>query len=365
MKIAMLGLKCVPSRQGGVEVVVTELAARMAALGHEVTCYNRGGKLGEHPNIRLKTVPTLPFKGLSAVSSSFFAAAAAAFSSADVVHIHAEGPAFWCWIPKLLGKRVVVTIHGLDWQREKWENSFGRVFIRAGEKMAVRFANEIIVLSRNVQRYFREAYGRDTVYIPNGVDLPRKKAVKEIQDVGLEKDGYFLFLGRLVPEKGIHYLIEAFHGVATDKKLVIAGASSDTDGYAAQLKALAQEDDRILFTGFVQGGMLEALYGNAYAYVLPSNLEGMPLSLLEALRYGNCCVVSDIPECAEVVGEYAVMFPRGNIAALRESLQYLCDHPSEVQAYKKAASKAVLGKYNWDDVVEKTLELYHENSADQ
>ena len=223
-----------------------------------------------------------------------------------MVHIHAEGPAFFCWIPKLFGKRVICTIHGLDWDREKWRGSVASKFIRGGEKNAVKYADEIIVLSKDVQKYFLETYGRETHFIPNGVNRPEVREAKLITDhFGLEKDSYILFLGRLVPEKGIRYLVEAFKNVKTDKKLVIAGGSSDTDSFMEELKELAKGDNRILFTGFVQGAMLDELYSNAYIYTLPSDLEGMPLSLLEAMSYGNCCLVSDIPECAEVVEDKA------------------------------------------------------------
>ena len=372
MKIAVFGHKRIPSREGGVEIVAEELSTRMAAKGHEVTCYNRAGhyvsgnqfdaeRRCSYRGVRLKTVPTLDFKGLAAVSASCFAAVASAFSCAKVVHIHAEGPAFMSWLPKLFGKKVIVTVHGLDWQREKWKNGFGAKYIRTGEKMAVRFADEIIVLSENVQNYFRDTYGRETVFIPNGVSSPEKVPAQQITETfGLKKDEYILFLGRLVPEKGVHYLIEAFMQTDTDKKLVIAGGSSDTDDYVENLKQRAATDSRILFTGFVQGRILEELYSNAYVYVLPSDLEGMPLSLLEAMSYGNCCVVSDIPECADVVEDRAVTFPKGNVEALRACLQELCDDAQKVSNYKKNASAFICEKYNWDDVVEATLDLYKE-----
>ena len=370
MKIAMFGHKRIPSREGGVEIVVEELSAGMAALGHEVVCYNRGGHHvsgarfdaaagPKYRGVALKTVPTLDKKGLAAVTSSFFAAVAASFSTARVVHIHAEGPAFMCWLPKLFGKKVIVTVHGLDWQREKWKHGFGARYIHWGEKMAVRFADEIIVLSRNVQEYFEKTYGRRTVWIPNGVRAPEKVCPREISgSLGLDKDGYILFLGRLVPEKGVHYLLEAFRGMDTDKKLVIAGGVSDSDEYAAELERLAGQDSRIIFTGFVQGRLLEELYSNAWLYVLPSDVEGMPLSLLEAMSYGNCCVVSDIAECTEVVEDKAAVFPRGDTGALRECLRGLCDAPDRVKKYKAEAQAFVCGKYSWDDVTEKTLELY-------
>lgn len=358
------------SREGGVEIVVKELCTRMVQQGCQVTCYNRSGHhvsgseydcvdKTEYKGISLKYVPTIEKKGFAAVSSSFFAALYSAFGKYDVVHIHAEGPAFFSWLPKMFGKRVVVTIHGIDWQREKWKSGFGSKFIHQGEKNAVKYADEIIVLSKGVQDYFKDTYGRETHFIPNGVKRPKVRDAELItKKFELTKESYILFLGRLVPEKGIRYLIEAFKNVATDKKLVIAGGSSDTDSFMQELKELAKEDSRIIFTGFVQGQMLDELYSNAYIYTLPSDLEGMPLSLLEAMSYGNCCLVSDIPECAEVVEDKALIFRKSDVSDLREKLQDACNHPEKVENYKKQATEFICGKYNWDDVVEQTMRLY-------
>lgn len=366
LNICMLGHKRIPSREGGIEIVVEELATRMVQKGHKVTCLNRAGKhvsgaqfesWSEYRGVRIKTVPTLDKKGLAAMTASVTGAIAAAFGPYDVVHFHAEGPCAMLWLPKLFGKRCIATVHGLDHQRAKW-GKFARTYIMMGEKCAVRFADEIIVLSRGVQQYFQDTYGRETVFIPNGVTKPEPREAREIQEkFGLTKDNYILYLGRLVPEKGIHYLIEAFRKTETDKKLVIAGGVSDSGTYGDELKELAAGDERILFTGFVQGRLLEELYSNAYLYVLPSDLEGMPLSLLEAMSYDNCCVVSDIPECAEVVEDKAVIFQKGNVENLTKCLQALCAD-SDTVSTMKLVSTFVCGKYNWDDVTGKTLELY-------
>lgn len=367
MAIAMFGQKRL-SREGGIEIVVKELCTRMAKNGYTVTCYNRSGhhvsgaeydKKTEYEGINQKCVPTIEKKGLAAVSSSFFAALYSAFGKYNVVHIHAEGPAFFSWLPKLLGKRVIVTVHGLDWQREKWKSGFGSKFIKQGEKNAVKYADEIIVLSKGVHDYFRNQYGRETRFIPNGVNRPEIRKAELITDkFGLTKDSYILFLGRLVPEKGIRYLIEAFKNVKTEKKLVIAGGSSDTDSFMKELKELAKDDKRIIFTGFVQGQMLEELYSNAYIYTLPSDLEEMPLSLLEAMSYGNCCLVSDIQECTEVVEDKALIFKKSNVQDLQNKLQEACDRTEKVMELKQQAADYICKKYNWDDVVEETLKLY-------
>lgn len=370
LSVAMFGQKRL-TREGGIEIVVKELCTRMAQIGYKVTCYNRSGHhvsgseydvKTEYDGICQKSVPTIEGKGLAAVSSSFFAGLYSALGKYDVVHIHAEGPAFFAWLPKLLGKRVVVTIHGIDWQREKWKSGFGSKFIRQGEKNAVKYADEIIVLSKGVQDYFKNTYGRETRFIPNGVNRPEIRQADLITEkFGLTKDSYILFLGRLVPEKGIRYLVEAFKNIMTDKKLVIAGGSSDTDSFMNELRELAKDDDRIIFTGFVQGKMLEELYSNSYIYTLPSDLEGMPLSLLEAMSYGNCCLVSDIAECTEVVEDRALIFKKADVEDLREKLQAACDYPEKVNEYKKQAADFICEKYNWDDVVKETKKLYRRN----
>ena len=369
INIVILGHKRIPSREGGIEIVVEELATRMAAAGHNVTCLNRAGKhvsgkeyevadRKEYKGVRIRKVPALDKKGLAAMTASVTGAIAAAFGRYDVVHFHAEGPCAMLWLPKLFGKRCIATVHGLDHQRAKW-GRFARSYIMLGEKCAVKYADEIIVLSKGVQQYFRDTYGRETVFIPNGVSRPELREANEITErFDLEKDSYILFLGRLVPEKGITYLIDAFKTVKTDKKLVIAGGSSDTEAFAQELKERAAGDDRIVFTGFVQGRTLEELYSNAYLYTLPSDLEGMPLSLLEAMSYSNCCVTSDIEECAAVTGDHGLTFPRSDVTALAALLQKLCDEPRTVEHYQKISRDYITRKYNWDDVTDRTLELY-------
>lgn len=365
----MLGHKRIPSREGGVEIVVEELATRMVQRGHDVTCYNRKGKhvmdksieenhLSEYKGIHLKSVLTIDKKGLSAMSASFFASIQAAFSNCDVVHFHAEGPCATLWIPKLFGKRCIATIHGLDHQRAKW-GKLASTYIMMGEKCAIKYADEIIVLSKGVQEYFQNTYGRKTVFIPNGVNKPSIVEANLIQKrFKLNKNDYILYLGRIVPEKGIHYLIEAYNQIKTDKKLVIAGGSSDTDEYLKELKKMANHNKDIVFTGFVQGQILDELYSNAYIYCLPSDLEGMPLSLLEAMSYGNCCLVSNIEECSSVVDDKAVIFKKSDVEDLKNKLTLLVHDSKLVNKYKEEAADYVLSKYDWDKVTDNTIKLY-------
>jgi len=373
MKIAMLGHKRIPSREGGVEIVVEELASRMYAKGHDVTVYNRRGhhvsgkeneafqydKKFDYKGIHVITIPTFENKSLNAIVYSFLATLHALFRPYDVIHFHAEGPCSMIPIAKLFGKKCVATIHGLDWQRSKW-GGFATRFLLFGEKMAAKYADEVIVLSKNVQTYFKETYGRDTNYIPNGIDKQEKVLPQIITDkYGLQGKDYYLFLARIVPEKGLHYLIDAYEQIDTDKKLVIAGGSSHTDVYFEQIKEKCKENPDIIMTGFVQGKELAELFGNCYAYVLPSDVEGMPLSLLEAMSYGCNCLVSDIPENLEVVKDKAFSFKKGNIQSLADALAKMESLNEEERIQKSIEiQQYAIQKFGWNDVVNSTLDLY-------
>ena len=289
VNIAMIGHKRIPSREGGIEIVVDELATRMAAKGHKVIAYNRKGhnvagaefdgnvhsanKPFVYNGVRVVPVPTFEAKGLAALTSSFFATLKAIAAKPDVIHYHAEGPCVMLRLAHWAGIRTVATIHGLDWQRAKW-GKFASMYLKLGERTAARCADEVIVLSRGVQEYFQRTYGRSTRLIPNGIEPVESVAADLIaKKWGLVKDSYVLFLGRIVPEKGVHYLIDAFKRLDTGKRLVIAGGASDSAEYYESVRKAAGSDPRIVLAGFTQGAELAELYSNAYAYVLPSDLE--------------------------------------------------------------------------------------------
>lgn len=373
MKIAMLGHKRIPSREGGVEIVVENLSTSMARLGHRVTVYNRRGyhvagidngndftdKEFMYKGVRIISIPTFPQKALNAIVYSALASIRAVWKKFDVIHFHAEGPCALIWLPKLFGKKTVATIHGLDWQRAKW-GKFAAWFLKFGEKCAARYADKIIVLSKNMQDYFMQNYGRETVYIPNGVQVCENRKADIIKEkYGLVKDSYVLFLARVVPEKGLHYLLDAFEKLDTDKKLVIAGGCSHSEEYFSQIQARTTKMPNVIMTGFIQGRELEELFSNCVCYVLPSDVEGMPISLLEAMSYGCRCIVSDIPENAEVVQDYALRFKKSDVDALKEQLEsLLANYTDEAIWSSKRIKDYIATKYNWDDVAKETLKVY-------
>lgn len=357
----MIGHKQIPSRSGGIEVAVEALATRMAAVGHQVTVYNRGKNPdfleNTYHGVSIRSVPVCKKQSIAAVMGSCLATLHALFGHYDCIHLHAEGPALMAFLPRLFGIRTVVTIHGLDWQRSKW-GRFASWYLKTGEKVAAKCADEVIVLSHAAEQYFLDTYQRETNYIPNGFHpIAQRDADLITAQWNLRKDDYILYLGRIVPEKGIHHLIHSFRQTKTDKKLVIAGDPGNMPAYYEQLRHAAEGDPRIQFVGFVQGQVLEELFSNAYLYCLPSELEGMPLSLLEALGYGNCCLTSDIPECAEVLGGCGYLFRNKDTNDLQTVLQMLCDHPEQIADCKQRVKQCFV-HLTWDEVTEKTLALY-------
>jgi hypothetical protein len=369
MKIAMIGHKRIPSREGGIEVVVEELSTRMIKLGHNVTVYNRKGKnvqdknasdenqkLKEYKGVKIVTIPTINKKGIDAFLYSLFASIKVLFGKYDIVHYHAEGSCAMLWLPHLFHKKIIVTIHGLDWNRSKW-GGFATKYIKHGEKCAVKYADKIIVLSKGVQDYFKETYNRETIFIPNGVEEPKIKEPKIIKEkYNLEKDSYILFLARIVPEKGLDDLIDAYNKIKTDKKLVIAGGASHTNDYLRHIEQKVKKNKNIIMTGFVQGDELEELFSNTFLYCLPSHIEGMPISLLEAMSYGRNVLVSDIEENTQVIGKYGTSFKKGNIDDLAKKLQDSLNEKNRKNS--KDIENYILKKYNWNVIINKTIDIY-------
>ncbi|MBZ4664627.1 MAG: hypothetical protein JG776_2351 [Caloramator sp.] len=362
MKIAMIGQKGVSSRAGGIEIHVEEIGKRLAGMGHEVYIYTRPHytdvSLKEYKGMKLIPLPTINSKHLDAITHTFISSVHSLFKEFDIIHYHAIGPSTMSFIPRIFARKVVCTIHGLDWKREKW-GKFAKMYLKLGEIAACKIPHETIVVSNTLKKYLYDKYKRDSQFIPNGVNTPLKKEPEIIKNkYGLQKDGYILFLARLVPEKGVHYLLQAYNKILTNKKLVIAGGSSHSSDYEQKLKSLAGNNKNIIFTGHVQGQELSELFTNAYVYVLPSEIEGLPISLLEALSYGQCSIVSNIDENLEVIEDKGFTFENKNYVNLSQILSFLVNNPDEVYKKRKLVEEYVLTKYNWDSISKQTEQLY-------
>lgn len=359
MRVAMLGTRGLPATHGGVERAVEELSARLAARGHRITVFCRPSycpdRLDEHRGVVLRYLPSIPTKHLEAFSHSLLAALRAALGRYDAVHVHSVGPALVCFIPRLTGKRVVVTIHALDWKRRKWGGP-AKLALRLGAWCAVRHADATITVSRAAQRYFREHYGREPVHIPNGV-------ARAPRHVSPEDGGYLLFLGRLVPEKRVEDLIRAFRSFGGETRLLIAGDGHFSDSHVDGLKRLAAGDPRIRFTGAVYGEAKEDLLARASVLVNPSDLEGHPIVLLEALGHGVPVLASDIEEHREILDDprspvpLGLLFRTGDWNDLAARIPEALALGRDVEA-RRGRGDHVAASYDWDRLARETERIY-------
>ncbi|KPJ61371.1 MAG: hypothetical protein AMJ46_01350 [Latescibacteria bacterium DG_63] len=360
MKIAMIGQKGIPATYGGIERHVEEVGTRLAARGHEVTVYCRYYYTRVKKNyrgVRLIRLPSIKTKHLDTATHCALSTLDAVLRGYDIVHFHALGPSLFSLLPRLAGAKTLVTIHGLDWQREKWGPVASWILKRC-EYTAVSFPTRTVVVSRTLQDYFRDKYAVESTVIPNGTNIPTPRALSRLKKKGLESRKYILFVGRLVPEKGCHYLVDAYKKLETDAKLVIAGGSSFSSEYVESLKK--HSSDKIILLDYVYGDELEELWSNALLVALPSTLEGLSISLLEALSYGKCVLVSDIAENLEVVEDCAPSFKSKDVEDLRSKLQMLLATPELLAKYEEKAREHILKRFTWDGVTNSLEELYLE-----
>ncbi|MBU0502856.1 MAG: glycosyltransferase family 4 protein [Candidatus Omnitrophota bacterium] len=357
MKIAIVGTRGIVSSYSGVEASVSEIVKRLDKGSYRITVYCRKAKDNKaggniYNNIKLIYIPTIETKHLATILHTFISAIHALFSGNDIVHFHCLGPALFSFLPGLFGKKAVVTIHALDWKRKKW-GILSRLFLKLCEYPAIWFPHRTIVVSKVLRDYFENKFGKKVYYIPNGVSFDSCPAR---DDHRLENGRYILFVGRLVPEKGIHYLIKAFNELKTDFKLIIAGEPSFTGKYFKHLKEISGKNVR--FVGFVEKNMLKDLYQRAYLFVLPSDVEGLPVSLLEGMSYGKCVLTSDIPECVEVTGSLGVYFKVGDYLDLKDKLNYLINNPDLIKEKGAILRKWVFETYEWDKIAEGMGQIY-------
>jgi glycosyltransferase involved in cell wall biosynthesis len=341
LRIAFIGGRGVVSKYSGIEAYYEEVGKRLAQMGHEVTVYCRNyftPARAEHNGMRVVRLPTIRSKHLETLVHTLLSTAHVLTQRCDIVH--------YC-LPRLLGKKTVVTVQGLDWQRKKW-GSLASAVLRLGEQASVHLPNGTMVVSRTLQKRYREEHGIEAFYVPNGGVLRDSRTPDKILEWGLEPGKYILFLGRFSPEKGCHLLVEAYEKLTTDVKLVMAGASSYCDDYSRALRTHASEQIKML--DWVSGETLDELLTNAMLFVLPSDLEGLSLALLDAMGAGLCVLTSDVPENREVVNEAGFTFERGSSADLAERLRFLIANPTVREAAGRAAKARIRELYQWPKI---------------
>ena len=374
MSVAMVGLRAPWGAEGGVEQSVAELAPRLVGLGCEVTvyCRSRYNPLGSvtHQGVRLVDVDSVYTKHLEAIVHTA-ASLPAAIANADVVHLHATGPALLSWLPRLAGRGVVVTVHGLDWQREKW-GAAASMALRAGAASAARFPHQVIVVGQHLREHYQQTYGRETVCIPNGVGEIGAPDLSAADVPGLTPGGYLLFVGRIVPEKGLRRLIHAYKDSGVTMPLVVVGGATYAEEYAATLRADAPPT--VIFPGSRYGVARDALLRNAAAFVYPSHVEGMPLAPLEAMAARRPVFLSDIPPHREILG-VAEQPPASGLeragpgwrvaeGAWVHALRAAAGLDEAARAEAGASAEAVVrAHFGWESVAKRTFEVYQQALA--
>ena len=374
LNIALIGTRGIPPRYGGSETYVEQLALHLAAHGDEVWVYgapDRGLNGPDYPSsIHRVEIPTLRTKHADNFLRSFFSAVHVCFNrKIQVVQFVNVGPAFFSFIPRIFGKKVVGAIRAMDSRREKW-GFLARAFLRACERLICIVPHATTANSKTIVEYYAKNYKAHVHFIPNGVttvEPPPRPA--EIRKWGLNGNDYLLFAARLVPEKGCHVLIEAFRTIEWPRmKLVIAGGDGFSPEYAKELRS--QTDDRILFLGHVDGAALDELYANAYAFVLPSSIEGMSNSLLTAMAYGRAVIVSDIPENLAVIPDsirtstytesYDFSFRVGDVQDLKSKLTLLRDRPIAIGNICRLLQSHAASEFSWEESALLARSIYSE-----
>lgn len=370
LRIAVVGTRGVPSSYSGLERVTESLYTILAARGHEITVYCRPGYIdgapGSYRGIRLIRIPVIRRKSIETlVHVGASLTHAVLRGHYDLVHLQALAPGLFAPLRPLWRAATVSTIHGLDWQRAKWQGTGGAVLHHA-ERSIVRHIDNVTVVSRDLQRYFRTTYGKETAYIPNGVHETASETTWDpsvLERFALTRGQYLVYVGRLVPEKRVHDLIRAYRKVDADHRLVLVGEGGYTDEYVAELRAIAADDQRVVFTGRQEGTALETVFSGAAAFVTPSELEGLPSSLLECMEYGVPAIASDIAPHRELLGGvagYDLFFPATDVAALTERIQRVLEHAVHYRAVAERAQQFVRREYSWSAIADRTEELYRE-----
>jgi len=360
LRVAFIGGRGVISKYSGIETYYELIGKQLAGMGHEVTVYCRTyftPPTKEHNGMQVVRLPTIRSKHLETLVHTLLSTLHVLMHPCDIVHYHALGPALFSFIPRLAGKKTVVTVQGLDWQRKKWGRIASAV-LRLGERAAVSFPSHTMVVSQALRQHYRQVYEAETSYVPNGGVLRERRAPDKIFDWGLEPGKYILFLGRFSPEKGCHLLVEAYEKLETDVKLVMAGASSYCDDYSRSLKTHAGE--RIKMLNWVSGEALDELLTNAMIFVLPSDLEGLSLALLDAMGAGLCVLSSDVAENREAIEDAGFTFRRGDVEDLADRLQFLIANPAVREAAGQAAKRRVREHYQWPAIASQIEQVYFE-----
>ena len=360
IRIAIVGTRGIPANYGGFETFAEELSTRLVARGCDVFVYCRKGAIDwsqpYYKGVRLVLLPTLKHKYLDTVAHTFLSVFHVIFTKVDIVYFCNAINSIFIILPRVFGKKTAINVDGLEWKRKKWNKS-GKIAYRISEKIATLFANEVVTDSRGIQRYYKEKFSKDTIFIPYGADIGKYTGPVEIMGkYGLEKRGYVLYVSRLEPDNNAHIVIKAYEKVKGDMPLVIVGDAPYGEPYIEKLRST--KDKRIKFLGSIYGKGYHELQSNAFIYIHGNEVGGTNPALLEAMAHGNCVIANGVSFNKEVVGDAGLWFRHNDIEDLKNKIQYFIDNPKKTDKYRTMAVERIREHYNWDDVVSEYEDLF-------
>ncbi|MCB0190805.1 MAG: DUF1972 domain-containing protein [Anaerolineae bacterium] len=356
MRIAILGIRGVPANYGGFETCAEQLGTRLVQRGHHVTVYCRSHFI-RHPEATYKgmsliKLPTVPNKYLDTIVHTWVASLHSLVRQYDIVLYFNVGNSPLTWIPRLVGSKTILNVDGLDWKREKWP-AWAKRYIQWSEYLAIKLPNLYLTDSQVVQTYYRQRYGHEPPCIAYGSEVDYVPPGDTLARFGLNPQQYILFVGRLVPESYAHHLVDAFKALDTDLKCVLVGDAPYVDRYITWLKAKAQDDPRIIFTGYVFGRGYHELGSNSTIFVETAGAGGTHPALLEAMRFGSCVVVNNTLENLETLGDTGLSY-EGSVGApaLKRVLQQLIANPTVMKQYGEKARHRACQVYSWESITD-------------
>lgn len=361
------GFRTIPPAPGGAgsDKFAVELYPRIVAKGHHLIAYTRIYN-GERKNIApLKSFEGIELKSFKTTNKAGFDTLIHSFkatwdviskNTADCVHLHSGSNSLWSIPLRLAGKKVVVTQFAMDWKRDKWP-WYGKLFYRFSNFLTAHIPNSVVFDNLYTKEYFENKYKKKYSFIPYGCEVPApKNDLSILKKLGLKKDEYFLFVGRFIPDKGIHILVEAFSKINTDKKLVLIGGSPNPSKYEQQVRDVT--DDRIIFPGYIYGEETNILIKNAYAYIQPSLIEGLSPVILTVMGLGTPLICSDIKENLFISKKNATSFKSGDINSLKEAIEYSLNKKDLIDARALDGKSDVLNRFNWNKITEEYIDIF-------
>ena len=366
MKIAIMGIRGIPAQYGGFETFAEELSPRLVKRGHQVTVYGRSNIINYkgkyYKGVKLVVLLTIPHKYLDTLVHTFLCIVHSLFCQYDVILLCNAANSIFSFVPRLLGRKVVINVDGIERKRRKW-NWLGKLWYLLGEFFSILFPNEVVSDAKVIQDYYWDRYRKKSKFIPYGANTKKVTTAKVLNKFGIRSNQYILYVSRLEPENNAHIVIKAFKKVKTNFELIIVGDAPYATEYKSYLKNLAESDPRVIFAGFVFGKSYKEFQSNAYCYIHATEVGGTHPALIEAMGFGNCVIANGTPENIEVVGDAGIIYKKNDVEDLKENIEYIIKNPEVIRIYGEKAKERIKANYSWDMVTDKYESLFLEMAS--